>query len=210
MVRNVAAESLKLRGELGVECKAIVRIGDRFLALPWKPLIARSKPDWLDTLKQIWPHHEFWQQNMTLRFLHWVGIRLRKLLYPRSIMRKLAYWRWSLRGEKVVPGAGDTLVLLDAWWNRNIWPTVAQARLDGASIGVVMYDLLPVTRPEFFKSNVKEPFTASLKLALEQGDYFIAISRSVRDQLRDYARQHGPERLQHDAAFTSFRLGALA
>lgn len=211
VVRNVAAESPALAGEYGVECKVVVRIGDRFLALPWRPKAARSNPPWLETLvglKNLWPPRELWQSNFVLRFVRWVGIRLRKLLYPRTLMRKLSYLRWSLRGETVVPGEGDTLVLLDAWWNRNIWPAVAQARRDGASIGVVMYDLLPVARPEFFKANVKEPFVASLKVALEQGDYFVAISHAVRDQLRQYARDNGPERIQHEAAFQSFRLGS--
>ena len=139
-----------------------------------------------------WPSLETWDRYLSLRVLRRVGVRLRKLLYPRSLVRKLTYMRWSWKGETVVPGEGDTLVLLDAWWNRNIWPTVAQARHHGALIGVVMYDLLPITNPEFFKASVKEPFTASLQIALEQGDYFIAISDAVRDALRGYVAQHGP------------------
>jgi alpha-1,2-rhamnosyltransferase len=113
-----------------------------------------------------------------------------------------------MKGETIVPGDGDTLVLLDAWWNRNNWLAVSQARHRGAAIGVVMYDLLPVTHPEFFKANVKEPFAAALQIALEQGDYFIAISDAVRDALRDYAAEHGPRRRLRPASFVSFRLGS--
>ena len=211
VVRNVAAESGPLASEFGVECKVIVRMGNRFLALPWRPKVTRSNPLWLRTLtglKRLWPSPSFWQSHSVLRFSRWLAVRLRKLLYPRTLMRQFEGLRWALRGETIVPGAGDTLVLLDAWWNRDIWPAVAQARLDGASIGVVMYDLLPVIRPEFFKANVKQPFVTSLKVALEQGDYFIAISNAVRDQLRDYARANVPQRQQPDAAFLSFRLGS--
>ncbi len=210
VVRNVASESPALADELGVECRVIVRLGERFLALPWRPKIARAESFWLNGLiniTKLWPSLGFWQSHAALRFTRWVGIRLRKLLYPRTLVRKFSHLYWSMRGDTIEPGEGDTLVLLDAWWNRNIWSVVAQARRNGASIGVVMYDLLPVTRPEFFKSNVKDPFVASLRLALEQGDYFIAISNAVRDQLRDFARDNGPAHIQREEAFTSFRLG---
>ena len=208
VVRNVAQSGRAVGAEYAIECKPIVRIGHRYLALPWRPHIGRSKSKLLEYLGQLWPDRGFWDQNAVLRCTHWLGVRLRKLLYPRTLVRKINYWRWSLRGETIEPGAGDTLVLLDAWWNRNIWPAVALARQNGATVGVVMYDLLPVTNPEFFKSNVKEPFAASLKIALEQGDYFIAISQTVRDTLRDYAFEHGPRHLQSNATFASFRLGS--
>lgn len=208
VVRNVAHECSALGVEYGVECKPIVRIGDRFLALPWSPRVGRRPSFWQSHLARWSPSPETWDRHLSLRVLRRVGVRLRKVLYPRSLMRKLTYMRWSWKGETIVPGEGDTLVLLDAWWNRNIWPTVAQARHHGARIGVVMYDLLPITNPEFFKASVKEPFSASLQIALEQGDYFIAISDAVRDALRGYVAQHGPPRRLQDASFMSFRLGS--
>jgi glycosyltransferase involved in cell wall biosynthesis len=208
VVRNVARESAAIGRERGIECIPIVRIGDRFLALPWTPRIGRPQPVWKRFLAQRWPTRETWESRLWLRLLRRCGVRLRKLLYPRSLVRKLTYMRWSWKGETIVPGDGDTLVLLDTWWNRNIWPAVAQARHHGAAIGVVMYDLLPVTHPEYFKANLRESFTASLRIALEQGDYFIAISDAVRDALRDYAVQQGPRRRFHKASCVSFRLGS--
>lgn len=207
VVRNVAANCVAAGQDLNVQCKPIVRLGDQYKALPWRPHITRPASPLARWLGQLHADAEFWERTAWHRFLRRFGVRLRKLFYPRTLARKLVQLRRSLQGETIVPGPGDTLVLLDAWWNRNIWPSVAQARLNGARIGVVMYDLLPVTNPEFFKSNVKEPFTASLRIALQQGDYFLAISRAVRDALRDYAHRHGPLRNQH-ASFASFRLGS--
>ncbi len=207
VVRNVAHECAAIGGECGVECMPIVRVGDRFLALPWSPRVGRRPSFWQSHLARWWPTPETWNRHRSLRLLRRVGVRLRKVLYPRSLVRKLTYMRWSWKGETIVPGEGDTLVLLDAWWNRNIWPAVAQARHHGARIGVVMYDLLPVTNPEFFKASVKEPFSASLQIALEQGDYFIAISDAVRDALRDYVAHHGPPRRLREAPSCRFDWG---
>ena len=208
VVRNVARESAAIGRQCGIECKPIVRIGDRFLALPWAPRISRPQRNWREYLARWWPTQDMWDSRLGWRLLRRCGIRLRKLLYPRTLVRKLTYMRWSLKGETVIPGEGDTLVLLDAWWNRNNWLAVSQARHHGAAIGVVMYDLLPVTHPEFFKSNVTEPFSAALQIALEQGDYFVAISDAVRDALREYAEEHGPRRRLRPASFVSFRLGS--
>ncbi|MCU0960444.1 MAG: glycosyltransferase family 4 protein [Pirellulaceae bacterium] len=208
VVRNVAAQSTRLSQELGVEIKPIVRIGERYLTLPWRPYACRPESWWTRHVAPYWPGRDTWDRYLLTRLLRRVGVRVRKLLYPRTLVRYLVHLRWSLRGETVVPGEGDTFVLLDAWWNRSVWPAVAQARHRGATIGVVMYDLLPVTNPEFFKANVKEPFAASLQIALEQGDYFVAISRAVRDALRTYAADQRLPHRRRETAFRYFRLGS--
>lgn len=208
VVRNVALHAPQLSAELGVEIKPVVRIGERYLALPWTPQVYRQEPWWTRCLAAIWPERDPCDRHPLVRLLMRVGARVRKMFYPRTLVRYLSHLHWSWQGETVVPGEGDTFVLLDAWWNRSLWPTVAQARHRGATIGVVMYDLLPVTHPEYFKPNVKEPFTTSLQIALEQGDYFVAISRTVRDALRQYAAEKGPPRRRGVTTFHHFRLGS--
>jgi alpha-1,2-rhamnosyltransferase len=154
------------------------------------------------------PSDEQWKQRRSLRVLRRVGTRLRKLLYPRTLMRKIAHFHWARKGILVVPGDGDTLVLLDTWWDAHAWPAVARARHRGAHVGVVVYDLLPVTHPQFFKANITEPFTASLQIAIAQADYFIAISDTVRDQLRDHAAHVADPAKMRETGFYSFRLGS--
>lgn len=208
VVRNVAQCCTAAGVEAGVECLPIVRAGDRFLALPWEPRAGRPRSAWQRWLATWLPSDDEWKQRRSLRILRRVGTRLRKLLYPRTLMRKIAHLRWSWKGILVVPGEGDTLVLLDTWWDAHAWPAVARARHRGAHVGVVVYDLLPVTHPQFFKTNITEPFTASLQIAIAQADYFIAISDTVRDQLRDYARKVADPAKLRETGFYSFRLGS--
>jgi O-antigen biosynthesis alpha-1,2-rhamnosyltransferase len=208
VVRNVARESTAIGRECGIECIPIVRIEDRFLTLPWTPGLELPETIWRKSLTPWWPSAETWNHRAWTRLVQRCGTRLHKILYPRSVVRKITHLRWSWQGETVIPGDGDTLVLLDTWWNRNIWPAVAKARHRGAVIGVVAYDLLPITHAEHFKPDVSETFAASLNIALEQGDYFVAISNTVRDALREYAVCQGPPRHYHRASFASFRLGS--
>ncbi len=208
VVRNVVRESAAIGREYGVECLPVVRVRDRFLTLPWAFYLNGTQRSWRPSLARHRPLPGTRSSHAWSDLARRWGTRWRKIFYPRTLARELTYLRWSWQGEAVLPHAGDTLVLLDTWWSGNIWPAVAQARHHGAVIGVVAYDLLPVTHPEFFKADLSEAFTASLNIALEQGDYFLAISDVVRDALRDYAAAQGPPRRARRPSFASFRLGS--
>ena len=207
VVRNVARECLEAGDDTSLECKPIIRVGNRYLAVRWKAGIARNQWKLFENLPRLRPSPEFWDSNIVLRLIRLMAVRVRKIFYPRTLVREIRYLRWSLRGETIVPGKGDTLVLLDAWWNRDVWTGVEQAKKNGARIGLVMYDLLPVTNPEYFKSNVTKPFTAALKTGLKHADYCVAISRAVRDALHKYSVEFGPPELQEPGRFRFFRLG---
>jgi len=93
VVRNVAGESTAIGQQCGIECKPIVRIGDRFLALPWTPRISRPPSHWKEYLTRWWPAQDTWDSRLWLRLLRRCGIRLRKLLYPA---------RWSASSRTCV------------------------------------------------------------------------------------------------------------
>ncbi len=207
VVRNIANNCTEVGRQVGVDCRPIVRLGDTYAAVPWKPRLSRARRLPSRILRSLVGSERFWHRTAFGRTVTWSGTRLRKLLYPRSLVRNTAKLWSPARRAKVVPGHGDALVLLDAWWNPDAWPAVLEARRNGAKIGIVVYDLLPITNPEFFRPDVTASFTLCMERVLEQGDFFVAISATVRDTLREYAIQHGPPRLQA-AAFTSFQLGS--
>ena len=98
VVRNVAHASTAIGAECGVECIPIVRVGDRFLALPWKhagptAVVLASPSGCLVAVAGDLG------QYLSLRLLRGAGVRLRRVIYPRSLVRKLTYLRWSWKGE---------------------------------------------------------------------------------------------------------------
>ncbi|MBM4095071.1 MAG: glycosyltransferase family 4 protein, partial [Planctomycetes bacterium] len=208
VVRNVVRESAAVGAEYGVECRPIIRVGNRYRAVRWKARIARREWKWVRRVKQLRLDPELWDRNDLFRVIHRVAVRIRKIFYPRAVVRKLRDISWSLRGEEIVPGEGDTLVMLDAWWNLDVWSGVEQAKQNGVTIGVVMYDLLPVTHPEYFHSSIIVPFTKSLSTALHHADYFVAISHTVCATLQDYVFRAGHLRLRDPARYSFFRLGS--
>ena len=207
VVRNVTSHSAEVAATLGIACQPIVRVGDRFYGVPWRArseasssLLARTRGALKGMPNPLAP-------LARLPGVNWLDLRLRKLLFPRSLLRKVRRLRALYEGTEVMPGRGDTIVLLDNWWNPDVWPLVARAKSNGARIVVVVYDLLPVTNPEFFRPRLTHRFAACLDLVLEQGDRFLAISQHVCHTLRDFATGHR-KTPPAPAAFQSFRLGS--
>jgi glycosyltransferase involved in cell wall biosynthesis len=112
---------------------------------------------------------------------------------------------------------GDLLVLPDAYWagsvRTSIWNAAARARQGSAKVATLIYDLIPLSHPEFVGEKRRAIFEQYLNSALAGSDTLLAISENVRDELRKYIEaQHtpGPNRVSSaDMPITaSFPLGA--
>ena len=111
--------------------------------------------------------------------------------------------------RKVVAQENDLFLLPDAYWiNRlrtSVWTAAAEARAQRATVVSLIYDLIPITHPEFVGLKRKEAFTEYLLKAAENSDLLVAISDTVRCQLADFLKNeigfNGP------IAIESFPLG---
>lgn len=81
-----------------------------------------------------------------------------------------------------------------------------QLRFQGVRVKFVVYDLLPVSLPQYFLSNVTENFSKWLSVVTESDGAF-CISKAVADELTQWLTQHAPEQKSH-FAIDWFHLGA--
>lgn len=93
--------------------------------------------------------------------------------------------------------AGDTFLGLDLMMhgvsqNRAL---LESYRNRGARVFFVVYDLLPVLRPEFFPFNSDEVFAEWLATIAGVSDGLVAISRAVADEMATWFAAHPPQRL---------------
>ena len=72
----------------------------------------------------------------------------------------------------------------------------------------VIYDILPITNPDFFGPKLSRSFAESFHNVCRHADLLLAISDTVRDQLRALLEGKGDSRPQGSLRFESFRLGA--
>ena len=145
--------------------------------------------------------------------------KLRKWMEPQAShlgIYKLPHhlFRWStlshsvLRGKTIEPGATELIVLPDAYWTRrDIWKTVQSHRRAGALIATIVYDLIPLTHPQYVGSKRSDKFKNYLDQVIRYSDTIVAISRTVAEDVRNYiANQSDQAGVCRDVR--SFVLGA--
>lgn len=100
----------------------------------------------------------------------------------------------------------DILLLLDATWDSNIWPSVRRFKDNGNKVVAAVYDLIPITHPEFCDSQLVVVFKEWFMNSVSQVDGYIAISKTVRDNLKKFIRDYLKCQVE-DKKFDYFYLG---
>lgn len=90
------------------------------------------------------------------------------------------------------PRRGDLVVVLGAPWSvRGAGARMAALRADGVRIAVLIHDLIPVRRPEWFPAHRVARFRAWLGAALGAADHVLTISRFTAGDVAAYAAREG-------------------
>lgn len=106
---------------------------------------------------------------------------------PHHLARWSSLWSGQLQGKSIGAGSADILILPDAYWTRrDIWKTVQLHRDSGSMIATVVYDLIPLTHPQYVGPKRSRKFQTYLDQVIRYSDTIIAISKSVRDEVRRY------------------------
>lgn len=102
---------------------------------------------------------------------------------------------------------GDILVLLDAGWQSSDHAVVDSCRTRGVQVVQVIYDLIPLSHPHFWGSGFLHAFNAWFDWIACRADGFIAISATVRDDVRQQVLRRLPSSPQSMPWFDFFHLG---
>jgi alpha-1,2-rhamnosyltransferase len=107
--------------------------------------------------------------------------------------RLVAACRFPGAPETIEVAAGDILLLLDAGWNRlDCYPQLIEDfRARGGKVVVCLYDLFPLLYPALYTRGLVADFRVWMNRVILRADAVVAISRSVAESFRDYARRSG-------------------
>lgn len=174
---------------------------------------------WLEqTANLFWLRHRTlesrrpFSQSVWARRLLYIGCRLFVfgcLSIPIRLLNLLLRRRQV--PARIVPlehRAGDQLVLLDSSWHADFFPLAEQLKRDGVGIISVVYDLIPLTHPQFCDAGLVKVFNRWFDWIARTADGYIAISTTIRDQLRqEMVRRIGEQQVQ-ERWFDYFHLGS--
>jgi glycosyltransferase involved in cell wall biosynthesis len=121
-------------------------------------------------------------------------------------------------GRPYEPVAGDTLLLVGAFWVlENIVERAILLKHHGIRIGTVIHDLIPITHPEYCERSLTEAFKACVFRVLSLTDFILTLSdhsgRNVRNFMAKYNIPEVPTRTlrsAHKSWDTSNRGAALS
>ncbi|QTC91167.1 glycosyltransferase [Brevundimonas goettingensis] len=87
----------------------------------------------------------------------------------------------------VYPGHGSTIILLGCFWSHgNTADRFITAKRAGARIGAYIYDIIPISHPEFCDAGLVRDFSRSVSELCRIVDFVLTISVSTRDTLLDF------------------------
>ncbi|WP_458097369.1 glycosyltransferase family 4 protein [Roseomonas sp. WA12] len=87
---------------------------------------------------------------------------------------------------------GDTLLVLGSpWFHRGYADLIAKAKAEkGIRFGVLLYDIIPLRRPEWCDQGLVEIFGHWLRTVLPHADLLMAISEASAADVDAYGREH--------------------
>lgn len=193
VVRNIVKEYPAIENSIGLEVIPVIIKFNRFFRTGKKPGNIGNAGCYY-YLKSV--YHRFRCFIKRCPFLDAVEGFL--VLYSRRVVSALfdiVTLPFSFRKYgrlRLVPAKGDILLLLDSSWMYTVWPAAGRAKAAGANIGVMVYDIIPLTHPEFFPPVISMRFRKWFDQAVKNADFFAAISLTVKREVEAYIKRNYP------------------
>lgn len=164
--------------------------------------------------------HRCWQLHQRLdshsgsrlaRRLLYVGYRLLSIgafSLPLRLIEHVNRFQLPRRCEPLSHQPGDQLVLLDSSWHSDFFLHAERLKREGMDIVAVIYDLIPLSHPQFYDTRLVEVYSEWFDWIARNADGFMAISATVRDQVREELQRRLPAAQIDKRWFDYFHLGS--
>ena len=199
VVRNMIAQ---LDKATEVECLPVMMQGGHLYQVnslaPLK-MKANSRAAWIVHLEH-WRNRYWWWHSRVERLRPFSNSRnARRLLFwpckalSLGIALPLRGLQWLNRHQPPAPQravalehrAGDQLVLLDSSWHADFFPLAERLKQDGVGIISVVYDLIPLTHPQFCDDGLVKVFDRWFDWISRTADGFLAISQTISYEVQE-------------------------
>lgn len=112
------------------------------------------------------------------------------------------------RAIPLKPEPGDQLLMLDSSWYADIFPLAERLKSQGVGIISVIYDLIPITHPQFCDAGLVAVFHKWFDWISRTADGFICISATIQHQVeKEVTDRLGSDEARH-RWFDHFHLGS--
>jgi glycosyltransferase involved in cell wall biosynthesis len=124
-----------------------------------------------------------------------------------NLLRLAGFGPLAQRASPLAAQPEDHLVLLDSTWQKQYFDQVEKLKNHGLKITAVIYDILPLTNPDYFPTRLRNTFTRWFNWVARQADGFACISNAVRDDVRHAVEERIGQKSRR-RAYSYFHLGS--
>lgn len=200
VVRNILNDSKKIGQELETDVHYVAWSNGVFKEVSWPPRIQETT--FVESLKNKAKNIlKFTLPPAIYAVLGFVWARLRPKVREIIINKN----QESVDSAELAFRKGDLLILLDSSWQIPYWREVEEAKVSGAKVGIVVYDLIPINLPQFCDSGLVAAFSSWLPKATRVANFGLTISEATRKDLKFYVKSRG---ISNHLKTASFKLGA--
>lgn len=203
VARNLSREGILVAKDVGCACEPVLNLHDRLLkATNWL-----SQIDQEAAAKSRHAYKKHPKLNASPKSRSRLQ-RLCSLLKPSNFQHVATRELRAFRSPRLQIIAGDVLVLADSWWLESYAKLQQSAIRQGATTGIIVYDLLPIRYPEFFDGQLNHLFRTYLDHYLQSCQFMLTISETVAQDLRNYAQERFGNETANALYIEPFRLGS--
>jgi len=112
------------------------------------------------------------------------------------------------RTEPLEIADGDIFLLLDSSWHLDFYDLAERLKARGASIVSVVYDLIPLTHPQFCDAGLTKVFARWFDWIACTADGFVCISHTVEQDVRKAVATRLGQELAEQRHYEYFHLGS--
>ncbi|MDG9925176.1 MULTISPECIES: glycosyltransferase family 1 protein [unclassified Pseudomonas] len=112
------------------------------------------------------------------------------------------------RSEPIDIVDGDIFLLLDSSWHLDFYDLADRLKARGASIISVVYDLIPLTHPQFCDAGLTKVFERWFDWIARTADGFVCISRTVEQDVRHAVNARQGAEVADSRLYDHFYLGS--
>lgn len=222
VVRNVIGHLGEV--EADVECIPVAFVRGRLYRvlslaspatgeLPWDAracvsLEALREKYWLlhSRANRLWPMNRSHFARRVLYVLSKLGSLA--ITLPLRVALRVARGQVPARLEPLETQAGDQLLLLDSSWHAELFPLIERLKVQGVGIISVIYDLIPISHPQFFEAGLAGVYGRWFDWISRVADGFLCISATVQEQMRAEITARRGVAVAEQLWFEHFHLGS--
>lgn len=191
------------QASLPVECVPVMMRGNQLYQVkslaPLPGDSTRNLCQWLIVKLDHWRNrYWWWHSHLERRWPFNASRHLRRILHLScrlgsiAITLPLRVLLWLNRNGEPAPQravplqvrSGDQLLLLDSSWHDDLFPLADRLKSEGIGIISVIYDLIPLTHPQFCDEGLVRVFDRWFDWIAQTADGFMAISQTISNQVK--------------------------